>query len=91
MDAAVPGNGSIEVGVLLMGLGGGLALFLFGMRHMTDALKVAAGESMKALIARLSANRFSATIAGASKSSCTNGRSFRSPGETCWDCWKPWM
>ena len=55
---------TLETGVVLMGLGGGLALFLYGMRKMTEALKVAAGGSMKALLARLTANRFAAALAG---------------------------
>lgn len=56
---------SIEFGALVTGLGGGLALFLFGMRQMTESLKTVAGNSMKNLLARLTANRFTATLAGA--------------------------
>ena len=55
---------TLETGVVLMGLGGGLALFLYGMRKMTEALKIAAGGSMKILLARLTANRFAAALAG---------------------------
>ncbi len=55
---------SIEMGDLVTGLGGGLALFLFGMRQMTESLKTVAGSSMKNLLARLTANRFTATLAG---------------------------
>jgi len=58
-------SSSIEFGALLIGLGGGVALFLFGMRQMTESLKVVAGSSMKNLLARLTANRFTAAIAGA--------------------------
>ncbi|QEG39130.1 hypothetical protein UC8_10910 [Roseimaritima ulvae] len=36
---------SIEIGALVPGLGGGLALFLFGMRQMTESLKTVAGGS----------------------------------------------
>lgn len=50
---------------IIIGLAGGLALFLFGMRQMTDALKTVAGEKMKSLLSRLTANRFSAAFAGA--------------------------
>ena len=55
---------TLELGVLVTGLGGGLALFLFGMRLMTASLKVAAGGRMKNLLARMTANRFTAALAG---------------------------
>ncbi|MCM2369847.1 Na/Pi cotransporter family protein [Aporhodopirellula aestuarii] len=55
---------TIELGALVTGLGGGLALFLFGMRQMTESLKTVAGSSMKNLLARLTANRFTAALAG---------------------------
>lgn len=56
---------SLEIGALITGLGGGLALFLFGMRQMTESLKTVAGSSMKNLLAKLTANRFTSAIAGA--------------------------
>ena len=43
---------------LWAGLLGGLALFLFGMDVMTQALKSAAGDYMKDLLGRLTRNRF---------------------------------
>jgi hypothetical protein len=43
----------------LMGLLGGLALFLFGMEQLADGLKAAAGESLKNLMERLTKNRIS--------------------------------
>jgi phosphate:Na+ symporter len=55
---------TLEFGVLVTTLGGGLALFLFGMRLMTASLKTAAGGRMKNLLARLTANRFTAALAG---------------------------
>ena len=55
----------LEWGVILTQLGGGLALFLYGMRRMTEALKTVAGSGMKNLLARLTSNRFSAAFAGA--------------------------
>ena len=48
MDTA---STALELGPLLMGLLGGLALFLFGMEQMTDALKAVAGGGMKSLLA----------------------------------------
>lgn len=54
----------LEISVLLTGLLGGLALFLYGMRKMSDALKTAAGDGMKNLLASLTRNRFTAALAG---------------------------
>jgi phosphate:Na+ symporter len=48
-----------------MALFGGLALFLFGMEQMADSLKAAAGERMKLILAKLTANRFMGAITGA--------------------------
>ncbi len=56
---------TLEFGVLVTQLGGGLALFLYGMRQMTESLKIVAGSGMKNLLARLTVNRFAAAIAGA--------------------------
>ncbi len=56
---------SIEIGALLVGLAGGLALFLYGLRKMTEALKLVAGERLKNSLAKLTTNRFTAAIAGA--------------------------
>jgi phosphate:Na+ symporter len=60
-------NGSNGVDFIAMGMGlfGGLAMFLFGMEQMSDALKSAAGSGMKALLVRLTKNRVSAAITGA--------------------------
>ena len=55
----------LKLGALLMGLVGGLALFLYGMEKMTDALKLIAGDRMKALLARMTSNRFKAVLTGA--------------------------
>ncbi len=48
-----------------MKLCGGLALFLFGMEQMADALKAVAGERMKTILATLTKNRFTGAITGA--------------------------
>jgi phosphate:Na+ symporter len=50
---------------LLMELFGGLALFLFGMDQMGEALKLVAGERMRSILAKLTANRFMGVITGA--------------------------
>lgn len=56
---------AIDVWPIVIGLAGGLALFLFGMEQMTAALKQVAGSGMKTLLARLTRNRFTAVLAGA--------------------------
>ena len=50
---------------MVIGLLGGLALFLYGMEKMSDALKNVAGEKMKDILAMLSNNRFMGLITGA--------------------------
>ncbi len=50
---------------IIVGLLGGLALFLYGMHRMADALKAAAGDGMRQLLARLTSNRFTAAGTGA--------------------------
>jgi len=50
---------------MTVGLLGGLALFLFGMDQMTSGLKAAAGEQMKVVLAKLSANRVMGAVTGA--------------------------
>jgi phosphate:Na+ symporter len=59
-------SGTINFGVMLINLAGGLALFLYGMHKMTEALKILAGERVKDILAKLTTNRFSAAFAGAS-------------------------
>ena len=48
-----------------MQLAGGLALFLFGMEQMAEALKVVAGGRMKAILGKLTTNRLTGLITGA--------------------------
>jgi phosphate:Na+ symporter len=50
---------------IVVGLLGGLAVFLFGMHQMSEALKAAAGEGLTTLLAKLTTNRFSAAATGA--------------------------
>ena len=63
MDSSTA-SGGLQLGALLTGLGGGLALFLYGMRKMTESLKTVAGGGMKSLLAKLTTNRFTAALAG---------------------------
>ena len=56
---------SLEIGAILMGLAGGLAIFLYGMELMTNALKASSGQRLKKLLARMTTNRFKGVLAGA--------------------------
>ena len=49
----------------IFGLAGGLAIFLFGMNTMSDALQKAAGEKMKQILGILTKNPLLGAIAGA--------------------------
>lgn len=49
----------------IFGLLGGLALFLYGMQMMSDGLEGAAGNRMKMILERLTANRFLGVAVGA--------------------------
>lgn len=46
-----------ETAKIIFGLVGGLAMFLFGMNSMSDALQKAAGEKMKKVLSFLTKNR----------------------------------
>ncbi|MCI6888492.1 MAG: Na/Pi cotransporter family protein [Lachnospiraceae bacterium] len=54
-----------EMTKVLFGLIGGLALFLFGMNSMSDALQKAAGEKMKRILEFLTKNPVMGALAGA--------------------------
>ncbi|MTW22969.1 Na/Pi cotransporter family protein [Allochromatium palmeri] len=58
-----------------VGLFGGLALFLYGMEQMATALKAAAGERMKDILARLTTNRFMGALTGAFVTAIINSSS----------------
>lgn len=49
----------------VMGLLGGLALFLYGMQMMSSGLEAAAGNKMKQILEKLTANRFLGVLVGA--------------------------
>jgi phosphate:Na+ symporter len=65
MQAGIQTSDDIELLALAMGLFGGLALFLYGMDKMSDALKAVAGDRMRQILARLTSNRFMGVITGA--------------------------
>lgn len=62
--AVVPGDG-IDWFVVVTGLLGGLAVFLFGMDRMTEALRVAASSRIRFALARMTKNRFLGAASGA--------------------------
>ena len=49
----------------ILGLLGGLALFLYGMQMMGSGMEAAAGNRMKHILERLTANRFLGVVVGA--------------------------
>ncbi|MBO5689089.1 MAG: Na/Pi symporter, partial [Lentisphaeria bacterium] len=55
----------LNLGGLLVGVAGGLALFVFGMTLMSSGLQTAAGERMRGLLKFFSSNRFMAVVSGA--------------------------
>ncbi len=55
----------IHWGVLIMGLFGGLALFLYGMEKMSAGMKKAAGNRMRNILSMLTHNRLIAMFVGA--------------------------
>ena len=55
---------SVDISVLL-GLLGGLALFLYGMQMMSSGLEAAAGNRMKNILEKLTANRVLGVLVGA--------------------------
>ncbi|NEV64095.1 Na/Pi cotransporter family protein [Thiorhodococcus minor] len=65
----------IDWGTMAMSLFGGLALFLYGMDQMANALKAVAGERMKDILARLTTNRFMGAVTGAFVTAVINSSS----------------
>ncbi len=61
---AAEATGGIDLGALLVGLLGGLAVFLFGMEQMGDALQAFAGGGLRRLLARLTRNRLAGLLTG---------------------------
>ena len=54
-----------QISSILIELIGGLALFLFGLDQMSEALKLIAGDGMRKVLAKLTTNRFTGAFAGA--------------------------
>jgi phosphate:Na+ symporter len=68
-------SASIDVFRLLMGLFGGLALFLFGIDQMSHGLKAVAGDGMASLLGGVTKNRFIGAITGAFVTAILNSSS----------------
>ena len=54
--------GSFEI---FVGIFGGLGLFLYGMKLMSDGLESAAGEKLKGILEKVTSNRFVGVLVGA--------------------------
>jgi phosphate:Na+ symporter len=73
--AQVPEESPIDWFNLLMGLFGGLALFLFGIDQLSGGLKAVAGMRMSDLLGRFTRNRFTGAITGAVVTAILNSSS----------------
>ena len=58
-------SSSIHWGFLVIGLLGGLSLFLYGMEKMSEGMKKTAGDRMRNILAALTSNRFIGMTVGA--------------------------
>ena len=56
---------NISWGFLVIGLFGGLALFLYGLEQLSEGMKKAAGNQMRSILAKLTQNRIIGFLAGA--------------------------
>jgi len=55
----------ISWGFMIIGLCGGLALFLYGMEQMSEGLKKSAGNKMRSILSALTNNRIIGAVVGA--------------------------
>ena len=58
-------SADIDVFVVVVTLFGGLAIFLLGLERMTEALRLVAGNRLRSILNRLTANRFAGLLTGA--------------------------
>ena len=61
---AAAGGKTLDFFSITMKLFGGLAIFLYGMEKMGDALKIVAGEKMKEILGTLTVNRIAGLFTG---------------------------
>jgi len=64
-EVAAETTDSIKWFTLVVGLVGGLALFLFGMDLMTESLKLVVGDKARIVLEKLTSNRFVGLLTGA--------------------------
>ena len=64
-EAAIDPSDGIDWFIVITGLFGGLAVFLFGMDRMTEALRVAASSRIRFALARMTKNRYLGAASGA--------------------------
>jgi len=57
--------GAISWSFLIIGLFGGLAVFLYGLSKLSEGLKKSAGEGLRKILATLTTNRFMGLLTGA--------------------------
>ena len=62
---AANADGTIQWGMLIISLFGGLALFLFGMEQMSEGMKKTAGDKMRSILSALTNNRLIGMTVGA--------------------------
>jgi len=65
LAAGSPKTGEISWAFLVIGLLGGLALFLYGMEKMSEGMKKSAGNKMRSILAALTKNRVIGLLVGA--------------------------
>ena len=59
----------MNTAALILNVFGGLAIFIFGMKMMSDGLHKIAGEKMRSVLRLFSSNRFVAILSGAAVTS----------------------
>ncbi len=64
-ESATVSDGDIDTVLLLVTLTGGLAIFLLGLDRLTESLRLIAGTRLRAVLRRLTANKYLGAITGA--------------------------
>lgn len=54
----------MDIVILILKLVGGLGLFLYGMKVMSDSLQKIAGNSMRSILSKMTSNRFRGVLTG---------------------------
>lgn len=72
---AADGGAAIDWFGLILGLFGGLALFLAGLDQLSEGLKKLAGNSLKIMLSKLTTNRIMGSVTGAAVTGLLNSSS----------------